>query len=361
MSVYIVLVVFLLLLYVVYPSKEMRGRLIVCSFLLLFILMGLREASVVGNDSASSYRNHYLWINSRNVEYSIRGNSFFYIIMKAFSALGLSYQFFIMFEAAFVCYSYARLVKKYSANPFLSTMWFIGMLYYSFLFSALKQAYAMAFICYAFDAIIQKKPIKFVICVVIASQFHFPAAVFLPAYWIVKVNMDKHFLFLLFAMLIVVYFFRSIILQFISDIYYGDENGYTYSNDAKFMGTKVILMIMTIVAGVILRKPDRQNDFAYTSILAFMCISVVFQTFCYYNNIFERMADYYYQFSILYIPMILEKDRICMSYSGEKRKQNASTISTVGAIVIATFCIFNFLRYTLNDPALNPFVFFWQA
>lgn len=360
MNIYILLVLFLCFFSILFYREKDHGKQLFCSFILLFIIMGFREARLIGNDSATSYLNHYINAMYNPIDMAWNKNVGFYILFKCFAANNIDYQVFLIFEAAFVCYAYGRLLKKYSPDPFISILWFLGMLYYTLLFSALKQAFAMALVCFAFDAMMQKKIVRYLVYVVLAMLFHFPAIVFLPAYWLVKMKIDKHFLFTLFIAFVLVFIFRERILNLANDIYYGEGSGYTYSSNAKFLGTKVILMVFSIVVGVLLRKPDYRQDSIYTSILMIMCFAAVFQTFCYYNNIFERMADYYYQFSILFIPMIFDSRKRNVGLIMANESSTITSILFLGRITIIAFCIFNFLIYVLNNRQLSPFVFFWQ-
>ena len=116
----------------------------------------------------------------------------------------------------------------------------------------------------------------------------------------------------------------------------------------------------------------------------FLGIATVIQTFCFYNNVFERLADYYFVFSILFIPLILSRKEYSSkpfesiqnsqississpNVTLEKKKiQNLSIedidINTVLALIITVFCIWRFFSYVnSNSSSLMPFYFFWQG
>lgn len=355
MNIYLTEVTLIVILSAIFRNKNKDRKYVFLSFLILFIIMGFRESSIVGNDSATSYLYGYYTVLKRNVSFK-EYNFAFELLMKYMNIIGLDYQWFITIEAFFVCFSFGRLIKKYSVDPSISILWFIGMLFYSFMFSALKQAYAMAFLCYAFDALVERKPIKFIIFVLIASSFHFPALIFLPAYWMVKIETRRNYLIILSIILVLVFIFRAQILEFMTSFYY-EEGSQLYSNNAIFMGTKVTLMLVTLIMGSFLRPIDNRSDNLYWYTVMFSGIAIIFQTFCYYNNIFERLADYYYVFSILYMPLVLERKEVKTHLVSNN---NIIRIKYYGRIIVIIFCVFRFASYMINDPFLNPYLFFWQ-
>ena len=274
---------------------------------------------------------------------------------------------------------------KYSENGFISVMWFMGMLFYTFLFDALKQAWAMAFLCFAFDAIFEKKPIRFIVFVGLAAIFHFPAIVFLPAYWIAKLKINRMFPIIMIAIFVFVFVFRTQILNWMDSMYGSGESN--YSSEVQFIGTKVVFMIILLAYGFYLYfkyNYDTNKDGQFFSTLIFFIgIATVIQTFCYYNNILERLADFYFHFSILFVPLILfgtdknmipsetmnaDSNSITSSstylFSKEKTKSNSMSavdLSLILSIIVVLFCVFRFCLTMINHPNLSPFYFFWQG
>ena len=45
----------------------------------------------------------------------------------------------------------------------------------------------------------------------------------------------------------------------------------------------------------------------FSSLFMLIGVAAIFQMFCGYDNVFTRLADYYFQFVILYIPMLFEE------------------------------------------------------
>lgn len=353
MSVYLGLIIYILLCAILFRGD--RRRFVIFAVLGLFCVMGFRNARMVGNDSSSSYYLVFREVLPIGSGYKNIGLG---MIMQAIKMFTSDYQIVIIVSAAWVCFAYYRLISKYSENTFISIMWFLGMLFYTFMFSALKQAWAMAFLCFAFDAVMERKIRKFVFFVALATTFHFPALIFLPAYWIYTIKNERNYLILLASLFAVTYVFRGRILLLMTSVYGGMSEEYVSS--ASFLGTKVILMVLIIVYGYFKYRNAGEYDEEFILLLYFMGIAAVIQTFSFYNNIFERLADYYYVFSILFMPKIVNQRVPCED--GDSYMIEMNGIGMLIACVITVFCIARFLLI-VNSGAdfLSPYYFFWQG
>lgn len=376
-SIYVIQI--LLILFFGYAFRRDKKKFLMATFIVLFVVMAFRNAKMVGNDSSSSYYAVFARIQSYNLSWPNFGLP---LIMKIIRNFTNDYQWVIVISAMWICFSYYKLLVKYSENAFISVMWFMGMLFYTFMFSALKQAWAMAFLCFAFDAILKKKPIRFLLFVGLATVFHLPALIFLPAYLIAKLKINRAFPLLMMAVLVIVFIFRTHILNWMTSIY--DEGAGSDAIDVRFMGTKVIFMLLLLAFAFYQFFALEKKNVLFSTLIYFMGFAAVIQTFCFYNNIFERLADYYYQYSILFMPMILIREISdssvveikannqvdCNSNSCEteikKSIRNYSIedidIYSVLFLVITVFCVWRFISITNSGmDNLTPFNFFWEG
>lgn len=375
-SIYMIQII--LILVYGYLFRDNKKRFLIVAFLVLFVVMAFRHARMVGYDSSSSYLSGFQQITNRDLSWPNPGLQ---VIMKIIARLGGDYQWFIIVTATWVCLAYYKLLIKYSENGFISVMWFMGMLFYVFLFDALKQAWAMALLCFAFDAVLEKKPIRFLVLVGIAALFHFPALIFLPAFWIAKLKINRAFPILMLSIFVIVFIFRTQILNLMTSAYSRGET--EYSSDVRFIGTKFVFMVLMLAYGfyryILKEKNADHNRLEYSVLLYYMGIAAVIQTFCFFSNNFERLADYYYQFSILYVPLILSSKDYSYDNTGQlnnnynvnsdgtlvkKRIRNYSIndidINTVLTIIVTIFCVWRFVSHMNNDVCYSPFYFFWQ-
>jgi len=362
MTAYTWLVVLLVAAAFFFRGNQRNSRIfIIIAFLLLFAVMGLRDVYAFGSDARGSYPLIFRRIGATGWTkiYRAGGNNFniaFSYLMKLVHVLTEgNYQAFITIISLFVTFSYMRFIKKYSPSPIQSVLCFLGLLYYTMLFDALKQAVAMAILLFAFDAIVEKRPIKFIVIVMIATAFHFPALIFLPAYWIGRMKVGRRYIALLAVILLLTYVFRDQLLNLMLDAY-GNEDIEATMEGIRFLRNKAIIMIGIAVFAALIRPPI-SDDIEYNALLMFAGVSIVFQTFCGYNNIFERLADYYFHTSIVFIPLIFEK-------GGRSRARPVIGVdqSLIDAIplLICAFAIWRFLSVVNNSRVYMPYRFFWQ-
>ena len=375
MSVYHLLVVCILLsALLMHGERKNNITFILVAFTLLFCVYGLRDAYSVGNDSSSSYLHQFQ--SMKDTDWSDLGGAFDWIrdleeqtgredknagfeyLMKfIYEWTDGDYQVFVSVLSFFVILAHAHLVRRYSPNPLQSILYFLGLLYFLFHFNALKQSAAMLFILYSFDAIIDRKPIKFLFLVIIASIFHYPALVFLPAYWIGNMRLGRGYLLVLGALMLLVYLFRDNLMDWMSDAYYGEEAGHVIESNSRFLMNKVIVMIVIIVAALIVRPPD-PSDSVYNTLLSLIGIASVLQTFTGYGNIFERLADYYFQFSIIFIPMVFEDVKTKRRHLSGRE---LTLVRRLGPYLFCAFAIWRFLDTAVHNTTVFPYHFYFQA
>ena len=366
MSVYTWLVVLLVAAAIVFKGTKKHSRkFIIVAFILLFAVMGLRDVKVTGNDASGSFGSYALeywklskveWGEIYDAEGSIYNIGFTYLTKLMYGLTGGEYQWYVAAISFFVMFSYMRFISKYSPSPFFSVMCFLGLLYYSLLFDVLKQAVAMSILLFAFDAIVEKRPLLFLVLIIVAAFFHFPALIFLPAYWIGRMKLGRGYIALLAGLLLLTYALRDSILKLMLDSY-GEGDIEASMEGIRFLRNKVIIMIVFAVLAVIIRPP-RANDTIYNALLIFTGVAIVFQTFCGYNNIFERLADYYFHTSIVLVPMIFEKIERPGIRIETRQYYQLIDIATVGICLIAAW---RFLSYVNDSWMFNQFRFFWQG
>lgn len=328
-------------------KKENRWYVIIAC-VAMFVILGLRDAYTVGNDSSSSYLHMFQGMKTKSwqsiSEISKKDNPAMSFLMKLVYIMSNGdYQVFIIVISAFIMICFAHFVYRYSCNPLQSFIYYWGLLLYAFMFNGLKQSIAMAFVLLSFDAIMDKRLIRFVLLVLLGAMFHFPAIVFLPAYFIAKMKLDKGYLIMLAGVLLATFIFKDKLLDLMVSVYDTDLTGEV---TLRFLSNKAIIMIVIVVAAIILRPPV-SDDELYCKLLSFMGVAIVFQTFCRYNNTFERLADYYFQFAVVFIPLVFEKIELKKESFLTPNMQNI--VKTVAPIVFCAFGVWRFANYVQND------------
>lgn len=276
-------------------------------------------------------------------------------------SLGISFEICLFIIAAFVAITLGILVYKYSPSPYWSYVIYIAMGFYISSFNILKQIIAMGFVILAMIAIFESKPVKFVVLVAIAAVFHLPAVIFLIAYPFVNKRIDISYFVMVLAMFAVLLIFRDQIVYQATQVYYIDDMSFTAS---EAVGFKVIFMLLILVLGLFLR-PLKRYDTMYNQVFNVLVLAVMVQTFAVYDNVFSRLADYFYQFIVLFIPLMLqpgwEQAKIYPSYKREIRYFTDNSYKLI-AWAITIFSIWYYFRYVdACSGLLEGFHFFWQV
>lgn len=282
-------------------------------------------------------------------------NTGFYMFMKLIAMLtGGNYQEFLFVVAVIIEIAVALLIYKYSPCPWLSYLVWNCVGFYIFGFSAVKQSLSMAFIVFAMICILESKQMYFILSVFIAGFIHAPAFAFLPAYWLAKRRINMWMLGGYIAAAGIIFAFRDQIVVFISEYYYEESTMEVLQFGTEGLGGRFFLIVLILICGALL-KGFREKEFE--SLFHIIVISAIFQMFSVYNNVFTRFADYYFQFSILFIPLIfypgIHQNRVNKMYMSEKLPFNDRSITLF--VMALTVILLWYYQYTcLGVPVANP-------
>lgn len=274
--------------------------------------------------------------------------------------LGISYEVCIFIIAAFVAITLGLLIYRYSVSIYWSYLMYIGMGFYFFTYSGLKQSIAMGFLCLAMIEILDEKPLLFYFWTFCGVFFHAPAAIFLPAYIITKKEFDAAYIWIIVISVIALFLFRTNIVTLLSDAYYDQEASL---GSGKLIGGRAIMIMFIMILGTWLR-PVTASDDVYKKLFSIMLISFMLQCFSIFGNVYTRLTDYYFQFVILYIPYILERAEHQLLMNPMRKK----SIDTVGRSIllylsfgITVFAFLYYIRYiNVASVYTSNFKFIWQ-
>lgn len=275
------------------------------------------------------------------------------------NAIGLSYDAIIFIIAAFAAVALGILVFRYSPSPYWSYLMYIAMGFYMFTFSGLKQTIAMGFLAFSMIAIFEGKLGKFIFWTAIGGLFHAPAFIFLAAYPFARKKINWTYFAILVAVLAAVFVFRNQIVSWLSEAYYEDSSDLISSDR---LGGRFLMMLAILALGLYMR-PIRKGDTQYNYVFNIMVVAAALQTFSMYDNTFTRLTDYYYQFVVLFVPMLMqpasEQIKDGASKSGIKvRDRNIYTILSIG---ITAFALWYYSGYINGSQVfLQSYKFRWE-
>lgn len=276
---------------------------------------------------------------------------------------GGNYQIALIVIAIFCMGCLGYTIYKYSVSPYWSYVMYIAMGFYFFAFSGLKQAIAMSFLLLAFKGIVENRPYLFYVMTLLAALFHAPALIFLPAYMIAKRKVDKTYWLYILVIFVLVFVLRNQLVGFLSEMYY--EEDLTIGVEGT-VGGRFIMMIAMLVGGLILR-PLSEKDHVYLRVFNLTVFGALLQSFSMFGNEFSRLADYYFQFVILYVPFIFEyrNERSLHPLSKNARASlvqfNWQSYQLV-YIFVTIFAIWYYYNYIKGDiSGILDYKFFWEV
>lgn len=220
---------------------------------------------------------------------------------------GLSYvikdtQLWLAVISAIFIIAACIIIKRYSKAPMVSWAYILGVFVFVFILQGLRQSVAMAIILFSLTFVCERKLVKFILLVLLATLFHQSAIIFLIVYPLYKLKVTKfHFLIIGIAFSVCTILPASV-KQFIGyfvensrfeNYLEGRENMYSLS------GFLVLLLIFIFCYMFkdekIMKEP--QNQFLYTLSM----LGLVFQAAAGLVAEMFRVAYYFNMFNMLLV------------------------------------------------------------
>ncbi len=283
------------------------------------------------------------------------------VFFRIIGGLGLPYEVALFLIAALSAGTLGLLVYRYSPAPFWSYVMWIAMGFYLFTYTGLKQTIAMAFLVLAFLAILEDRFKGFLLWTLIGGFFHAPAFIFLMAYPLAKMKFGRNYMLLVVAFVALVFVFRRYLVSFMTDLYYEEREWL----DMEGVGGRFRMMVFIMAVSILLR-PLRKGDVVYNKTFNIMVIALALQLFSVYSNNFTRLADYYYQFIVLFMPLMLQSGtnrNFVRLVPGQGKRAFSFTASTylLAACAIAAYSVYYYGGYIQSSWALlKDYCFVWE-
>ena len=235
-------------------------------------------------------------------------------------------------------------IYRYSSKPWFSYLVWNCMSFYIFGFSAIKQALAMAFVMLSFIGIAEKRLGFYLTMMAIAGSIHMPALVFLPAYWLAGMKVKPNTIMLYVILGVLLYAFKNQFVAFIRSFYYEDDEVLIHSGE---IGSRMIMILGFTLFGLLFRG---FRDPVFGKLFHIMAVAAILQLLAGFDNIFTRMTDYYFQMSVLYLPMTFfprEGARLQRDSMQAVFPFNQRSMALISAVIVA-FALWFYWTYAIN-------------
>ena len=365
MLTYIVLMLFLLFLSICSIKTKKEKRLIcIIGILCLGVLMAFKDISI-GNDTSNyvyffeKLQNSSAWYNS-----ATRFEPGYQIFSKLISNIFDEYQYLFISTAVICMFCLYKGIFNYSDNPGFSLFLFVSLRFFYFFLSGLRQAIAVSIIIIAFHYLMKGKIIKYLIAVALATTFHLSALIFILALPIsrMKFNLSTAAKMIGATCLFTIFFspLISFILGLLPEYYshYLSSEEFSADNLANYIdilikGAFIILAVFTGYTkrtdGMIVKDTGIKQvtimDVHMNFMIASLCIAIIATR----ASLLDRMAQYFWIFSIFSIANIIKK-----------RKYRDKYLMYFG--VSAATIVYNITLLVVR-PEWNkivPYIFFWR-
>lgn len=343
MSVYFIYYFFLLgigfLFYILGILKSKRGKILFLSlvWLTLTIISGLRSYDVAydGHAYEASFETfsrmpwQLPWHYSHFMEYG------FYIFCKIISMLGGTCRTMYFLSSAFVTFSVCYFLYKHSEGLLFSTVILLSYPYFYTSFDIIRYYLAISIVLLAYDFVIKRKFLSYVVCVIIAMQFHKTIIIMLLLYMIPEIRWNTISITITAIITLIITFFLTDIARIFAKIFNDYESYISGSNTwwiGSFAGgikTAIMYGVLLIIA-IFAYKNKEKKDKDYNQCIGYMVL-VFSVAFMFINSSMAlrllvallpfmsisltKLLDYYYcydektQFLLRYITVL-----ICVAY-----------------------------------------------
>lgn len=336
-----------------------RNQIVMCLLPALFI-SAFRNIAV-GNDTYVYSRAYDLLNTNQGLIQLIKESRFeigYVTIEYLFKSLGLSYYAMQVVLCCFVYYSLSRFIYKYSKNVWVSSFVFLTTRDMFGPMNTIRMWLAIAILLYSVRFIIERKPVKFILIVLLATSFHFTAIVFVVAYFLYKyqagfklttIVLTASVAILVIARPFFTWITRSINRYggYLNTVYFGSDR-----NIAVFIELALNIVFL-ILLSVERRKKVSVNEneaqmyhLSYIAALLSVALSVIGLS----NSIMSRISSFYSVFLLASLPNALSRI---------KNKNNR-------VIIMGLFIVLMSLQYLIviifrpNWSGIIPYSFMWN-
>lgn len=308
----LIYIIFLVITYLLYLFKVNKKMFCIVECILFILLIGLRSIDMGLHDTKVLYIDYFnrikdmTFMETLNFIREIDTEYLFYILTKIFTYFSTNENLYLFIFAIPYPVLVCRAIYKYSKIPVLSIIMFFSLNYFGNAFYTMRHVIALGFVVLSLDYIVQKKPIKFVITILIASLFHRTALIFIFAYWISKLKIGKKQIIAIFVALFIAVLFgeqlMTLVFQIISSGHFA-----LYNNDKYLVQgtlTTFIIYATILLFQYFLRRYDNSNEDAeITKVLTnLLTVGVMIASCTYFFTEALRLCYFYCIFSIISLP-----------------------------------------------------------
>lgn len=302
----------------------------------------------IGNDTVEYIRVFELVKNNNNILlFADRYELGYLILNKATSIFFNNPESILVVTSTIIYFGYSRFILKFSKDPGFSVLLFIIMGYFTQSLNLIRFQLACVFLLLAYEMLMSNKIKSYLSFVIIAFLFHKTAIVFLIAYPLSKLKLNKKNLIRTTIGTMIAYVYLVPIMNYLSELlnYYNNYSDSSYSESGIKIASVLFLFLTAVLLLLVyfIRKNNinflkyNTNEDSMTFLL-FIGACLLFISFKF--TLLDRVSDYFRIYSIVLIPNM-------MIYINDKYKRLFISLLII-LLFLASFLFINIYRPNWN-------------
>jgi transmembrane protein EpsG len=321
----------------------------------MFLVLGLRNA-VVGVDLVR-YSLHYEYLeNVEDVGGAFRYsalNPAFWLLNYVVTQLGIPFQGFISLVAAICVSCIVYFVYRNSSAPLLTFFCLLGMGFFTFLFSGLKQSLAMSTALIFFDVHLRDRIKASLFWLVLSIMFHWASIVLIPMFFIGKMKMTRSLVFVYIIAFVFLLLFSRFFGEAITSLMVEGYVGHYKSTD-EIGGIAIFSLVISVLYVFLVYHKKSSTETYFLHGLVILCMIQLCSSYAY---AFTRL-NLFYMGGIMsvVVSMLGNKDNIkktSILYSSRE-------IVTFGFSLLWVLVMIHLFWTHIESENLGDYMFCWQ-
>lgn len=286
----------------------------------VLILQSALRNLAVGSDTYSYYEDfvftyehrtwQVIWHNFYDVYVLGDGkDAGYWLLMKVFSSVCPNFLAYLFFVAIIFFYPLCRMVERhlYTLNQLLMFFCVYQVMFYSFFsITGIRQTIATVATFYGIAFIKERKFLKFVLVLLIASFIHKSVFLFLPFYFIARLPNSRSLLLMTMCALPLIFGIARPIASFLA-IYSGSDYYMMYAESEMDTGGAASFLMFIVGSSILvfIAKTRRPNSIPDMVVHA-MSLALVFTPMMWVDTSLMRVIQYYSIFCLISIPLAID-------------------------------------------------------
>lgn len=333
-----------------------NSLLIPVFFLMLIVILSLRD-ELIGNDTGG-YRRFFESYSAMSLRQVMANKSdiLYWLLNWLVGQFTRDFQVFLAVVAVITVAPIASVYGKDREHGFLKCVLFMNMTVFIMLFSGLRQSVALAMGMIAYEYVVRKKPLRFLLFALIAFGFHHSAFIILLYYPLCHFTFKRRHLWFVIPAILAVFIFNKPIFSFAAQAM-NSVFGEKYDGETTETGAYAMLILFAIFTVFAYVLPDEKlMDKETLGQRNLLLMALVLQCFAPVHVLAMRL-NYYF---IIFIPVLIPK---ILKY----HKRSLKKLTIASQVVMIGFFVLYYLINTyescktgISDLNTYPYIPFWK-